>query len=77
MTVNKARLIELCSLISKDKSLGIRWDCDSRLDILDDELLLAMKSAGCYHLYFGMESYDAQTLSKIKKGLTQEKIERL
>ena len=75
LTINKGQLIKLCKLISADKSLGIKWDCDSRLDVLDDELLLAMKEAGCYHLYFGMESYDAETLSKIKKGLTQEKID--
>jgi radical SAM superfamily enzyme YgiQ (UPF0313 family) len=35
-----------------------------------------MKKAGCYHIYYGIESFDEETLKNIKKGITTEMIQR-
>lgn len=54
-TIDRNRIIELCSQISKN-NLKIRWGCATRADCVDYELLKIMKAAGCYDIRFGVES---------------------
>lgn len=73
-TINKNRVNDICDFLIKDKGLGIQWSCDSRVDCVSEELILKMKEAGCYHIYYGIESFDEETLANIKKGITTEMI---
>jgi len=43
-------------------------------DFLDEDILLALKSVGCYHLDFGIESGSQKVLNLMKKGKKIEKI---
>jgi len=52
-----------------DGSLFVRFANGLRVDRMDDELLDLMKSAGAYHLSFGIESGSKATLSRMKKHL--------
>ena len=72
-TINKKRVIEICNEIQK-RDIKIAWSCRSRVDTIDDEMLIEMKKAGCYRIYFGIESGDEQILKNIKKFTTQKKI---
>jgi len=54
----------------------ITWSCSTRVSNLSLELLERMKEAGCYYIFFGMESADDQTLKMIKKNITVEQIRK-
>lgn len=74
-TTRKERVIEFCERMQKD-NLRIIWTCNGRVDNLDDEMLKAMKKAGCKMIRLGVESGSQEVLDKIKKGLTLEQVER-
>lgn len=54
------------------RKLGIRWSCNSRVDSLDEEMIGAMKAAGCTGVAFGIESGVQQILDSARKGTTVE-----
>jgi radical SAM superfamily enzyme YgiQ (UPF0313 family) len=49
------------------KNFGLRWACQSRVDLVDEEMLRLMKQAGCVQLDFGVESGSDKTLKTMKK----------
>ena len=71
-TWNKKWVMDLCKEIT-DRKLDIRWVCNSRVDTIDAERLVAMKAAGCHGIAFGIESGVQDMLNKMKKGTTLEK----
>ena len=72
-TLNKKFVESVCDLLVKEK-LGIRWTTETRADLVTDELIKQMKSAGCEEITIGVESGDEETLKRIKKGITVEQI---
>ena len=72
-TLDRERVIKICQLIKQNK-LKIHWACASRAQDVDEELLKAMKSAGCKSISFGVESLSPTILKNIKKGVMPEKI---
>jgi len=72
-TVDKKRVLEICKLINENK-LKIRWVCLTRPDCIDEEMLRAMKSAGCVEVRLGVESGSQKILDNICKGVTLAKI---
>ncbi len=67
-TVNKKRLYELCNLLIKS-SLDIKWSCGTRIDLLDREMIVKMKEAGCEMITLGIESAIPKTLLGMNKIL--------
>ncbi|MFN0152115.1 MAG: B12-binding domain-containing radical SAM protein [bacterium] len=67
--VNKQRTFTLCRTIVEEK-LDIGWTCFSRVDVVTDDMLVAMKRAGCHTVMFGIETADDQTLTDLKKNTT-------
>ena len=74
LTANKPRLQELCEFIIKEK-LEIPWQCESRADTIDKEVLELMSKAGCKKIQFGLESGSEGILSSVRKGITRKQIE--
>ncbi|WP_066500554.1 B12-binding domain-containing radical SAM protein [Abyssisolibacter fermentans] len=74
-TVYKERNIEFCRRL-KELNLGITFDCESRVDCVDEELLKEMKAAGCVGIQFGVESGDQFVLNKINKGIDLEQVRK-
>lgn len=70
-TINHERVYEFCEQIKKIKP-KISWQAQSRANLVNPELLKAMKDAGCYLICFGFESGDPETLLKVKKFVTLE-----
>jgi anaerobic magnesium-protoporphyrin IX monomethyl ester cyclase len=72
---NPKRAIEVCSLIKKN-SIHLAWGLPSgiRVDVVSEELLKALKEAGCYRIGFGVESGNDQILRIIKKYTTKDQI---
>lgn len=71
--VFRKRLIELCNMLIKEKT-GIVWTCAGRVGSVDKETLNLMKKAGCWQIWYGIESGSQKVLDAIKKGITIEKI---
>jgi len=74
-TANKRRALEICNGIM-ERGLRFSWSCDTRVDVLTDELLGAMRRAGCQRLSLGVESGSPSVLSKINKKITVDQILR-
>ncbi|MFH1209744.1 MAG: radical SAM protein [archaeon] len=72
-TLNRVRVVEICNLLIK-KNLGITWNCTTRVDTVDYELLKLMKKAGCYNISFGVEAGSERILKLIKKGITKMQV---
>jgi anaerobic magnesium-protoporphyrin IX monomethyl ester cyclase len=72
-TTNKKRVLELCKRM-REKKMGFFWSCDTRVDLLSDELLKEMRLAGCQRLSLGVESGSQEILDKIEKKITVAEI---
>ncbi len=72
-TTHKKRVIELCRAI-RAKDLRFFWSCDTRVDLLTDELLREMRLAGCQRLSLGVESGSQRILDAIEKKITVDEI---
>lgn len=72
-TINKEWVIEICDLLINSEMKGkINWVANSRVNTLDEEMLLKMKKAGCSVIALGLESGSDESLKKMKKGTTVE-----
>ena len=67
-TVNRKKVIKFCNEIKRRK-INVAWQCESRADALDDELLGVMAAAGCVGMWFGLESGSQEILDKINKNI--------
>jgi len=72
-TMDKDRVIEFCEFLIKEK-LDITWNAISRTDFIDEDILLAMRKAGCIQLSFGVESGSQKIRKLLGKPIKQEKI---
>jgi anaerobic magnesium-protoporphyrin IX monomethyl ester cyclase len=65
LTANRAWALELFSLLQDE---AIPFDCLTRIDRVDYELLKAMRDAGCQGIYHGIESASPRLLKLLRKG---------
>ncbi|HEU5182879.1 MAG TPA: radical SAM protein [Candidatus Polarisedimenticolia bacterium] len=74
-TVDKQRTLEICRRIL-DSGLHLLWDCQSRVNAVDEERLIWMRRAGCQHIQYGVESGSRSILQKLNKGIQLEQVEK-
>jgi len=74
-TINKERVVRICDLI-RERGLDIEWYCETRVDLVDRELLQKMKNCGCFLIEYGVESGSERVLRRIKKGITLDQTRR-
>ena len=72
-TTHKKRVVQLCREI-RARGLNFFWSCDTRVDMLDEELLREMRLAGCQRLSLGVESGSQRILDLIQKKITVDEI---
>jgi anaerobic magnesium-protoporphyrin IX monomethyl ester cyclase len=72
-TTNKKRVLELCRGI-RERGLKFLWSCDTRVDLLTDELLREMRLAGCQRLSLGVESGSPSIIKNVDKKITVDDI---
>jgi len=75
MALDRERMLEMCRLIVA-RGLRFEWIAQCRVSSVDEELLRAMKKAGCRYIRFGVESGSPRMLKVIKKGITTEQVVR-
>ncbi len=73
-TLRKKETVEFCDLMIKSK-LDLEWVCDTRVNLVNEELLERMASAGCKTIWFGVESGSPRILEKINRQITLEQTE--
>src|SRR5258706_16424637 len=72
-TTNKKRVLELCQGI-RERKLQFLWSCDTRVDVLSEDLLREMRLAGCQRLSLGVESGAPSILAQVDKKITVDEI---
>jgi radical SAM superfamily enzyme YgiQ (UPF0313 family) len=65
-TTNKRRVIEICQELVRRRVRAV-WAIRSRVDLVDDEMLIALRGAGCKRIYYGIESGDEAVLRGLRK----------
>lgn len=77
-TISKPRVLEICRLmVEKGLHRKLIWDVRSRVDTIDEEILEALKEAGCYRIFYGIESANPLILKALRKDVDLERIERI
>ena len=74
-TVSKTRMAKLCSAIEA-AGLNIGWECNTRVDLVGEEMLAQMKKAGCNSIKMGIESGSEAVLSRMNKGITLDQVRK-
>ncbi len=69
--VPKKRVYEFYQAVKKN-NLKIKFSCNARVDIFDEESAIWLKESGCKLLNFGFESSDQKVLDLMKKNTTVE-----
>lgn len=67
----KKRVFEFRDELEKT-GIKIKFFCNARVDVFDDEVAQCLKDAGCQFLNFGMESSDQNVLDIMDKNTTVE-----
>jgi anaerobic magnesium-protoporphyrin IX monomethyl ester cyclase len=70
-TVNQARTEEICDEILR-RGLKIKWDCETRVDMVSKDLLLKMKKAGCIAVWYGVEAGSEKVRDAMGKGISTQ-----
>jgi radical SAM superfamily enzyme YgiQ (UPF0313 family) len=70
-TVNRERTLELCEEIRR-RGVRVAWNCQTRADCVDREVLTAMRAAGCSTVCMGIESGSPRILDVLRKRETVE-----
>jgi anaerobic magnesium-protoporphyrin IX monomethyl ester cyclase len=72
-TLRKEATTEICNQMI-EKKLGLQWVCDTRVDLVNNDLLALMAKAGCHTIWFGVESASPKILKRIGRNTTPEQV---
>lgn len=75
-TLNRRRVVELCERLIAER-LDVNWDCNTRVNLVDEPLLRLMRRAGCNEIKFGIESGSDRVLGILDKGITRDDARRM
>jgi len=74
-TIDRRRVVEIADGI-EEAGLNIKWYCNTRVELVDEELLQTMYRGGCRGISYGVESGSQGILDAAQKGSTVEQAER-
>jgi len=74
-TVNHKLIEDLCLKLINNK-LKITWECNTRVNLINEKLLRLMIKAGCNFVKVGIESGSEKVLNRMKKGITHGQIKQ-
>lgn len=74
-TADRKRVLEFCRLLQQQE-VNILWNCQSRVNAIDEELVIEMKRAGCECIQLGVESGSPRILRQLGKNIDPEQVER-
>ncbi|MDP2922221.1 MAG: radical SAM protein [Candidatus Omnitrophota bacterium] len=74
-SIDKRRVLSICKELKK-RNLDVSWSIRTRVDLVNEEMLKAMKDSGCTRIYYGIESGDQKILETIRKTTDLELIKK-
>ncbi len=74
-TLKRAWVEEFCELLQQ-RRLRVSWACNGRVNMVDRDLLILMRRAGCCSIFYGIESGSQHILDGIQKGMTVMQAEK-
>lgn len=74
-TCDKNHVVQICEEIIR-RNLKVKWETPTRVDVIDEPLLVLMKKAGCIRLRYGVESGDADILKLMNKNINVEMVKK-
>ncbi len=72
---DKQRVLDICNEIIK-RGIKMVWDVRTRVNTVDQEILGALKKAGCQRIHYGVEAGTQKILDVLRKGITLEMAEK-
>lgn len=76
-TADRRRAVRIANAI-RDLALPVIWRCETRLDLIDEEIVAAFAEGGCRWINFGVESASDQVLDNVtRRRIPVEKMERI
>ena len=72
-TANRKKVEELCYKLLQEK-LHITWECNTRVNLVNEPLLRLMKKAGCNFVKVGIESGSERILQSMNKKITHDQV---
>lgn len=73
---NRRRGRELCEAIVS-AGVELRWSAECRIDVLDENLLDAMRQAGCQVILVGIETGDEEVATRLGKSVKATRTHRI
>lgn len=74
--IGKNRVLKICSEIGK-RRLNVPWAIMARADLMDEEMLEALKSSGLHALKYGIESANQEVVNRCGKSMDLQKTEAM
>lgn len=74
-TVNKRWVHDLLDRMLREK-LRISWSVNTRVNLVDSDLVEKMKQAGCRRISFGVESGEPRILENIRKDISLDEVRK-
>lgn len=71
--IDRQRVLDICKKI-KERNLNILWDIRTRVNTVDQEVLEALKTAGCQRIHYGVEAGTQKILDTLRKGITLDMV---
>ncbi len=76
-TMDRSLILELCRMLQDIfRSVPLDWQCATRVDLVDDELLREMRLAGCKNIQYGIEAGSQKILDSIGKKIRPEHVRK-
>lgn len=77
-TVRKERVLQLCHLlIQSGLNKRVIWNVRSTINAVNEEMLEALREAGCYRIFYGIESGNEAILKKLRKPVRLERTRQI
>lgn len=76
-TSDRRRAVRIANGI-RERNLPVLWRCETRLDLIDEEIVAAFAAGGCRWINFGVESASDDVLDNVtRKRIPPEKMEQV
>jgi radical SAM superfamily enzyme len=74
VNIRKQYILDLAKAIKEAGLHTIPWGTMGRADLMDDEMLAALKDAGLFSIKYGVETADQNLLNEIKKNISIDEV---
>src|ERR1041385_7572589 len=73
LTINRKWSLQFFDEV-RQRGAAYPYECLSRVDLVDRQILQGLKDSGCFRIWYGAESGSQQVLDSMTKGTTVEQI---